>query len=239
MELEIAGIPVRVLRKDIKNMHLYVKPPDGRVEVSAPTHLPDESVAMFVCTRLGWIRQQQERFDDQPRQTAREFVSGETLYVWGKPHYLLVDYSARGNSLVLSGNRAVLTVRRDSTVRQRAAYVNEWYRGLLKAEIAKRLPRWEALTGLHCRSWQTRYMTTCWGTCNPDTGKIWLNLQLAKKNTECLDFVLLHELVHLREDRHSVAFVKVMDRYMPYWREVRRALNGSTLDGLPVLAAEL
>ena len=149
------------------------------------------------------------------------------------------DITVRGNSLVLSGNRAVLTVRRDCTVRQRAAYVNEWYRGLLKAEIAKRLPRWEALTGLHCRSWQTRYMTTCWGTCNPDTGKIWFNLQLAKKNTECLDFVLLHELVHLREDRHSAAFVKVMDRYMPYWREVRRALNGSTLDGLPVLAAEL
>lgn len=238
MELEIAGIPVQVLHKDIKHLHLYVKPPDGRVEVSAPAHLPDESVAMFVRTRLGWIRQQRERFDAQPRQSAREFVSGETLYVWGKQYFLQVAYSARGNSMTLSGSRAVLTVRRNSTSRQRAAYVNEWYRGLLKEEIARRLPRWEELTGLHCRSWQTKYMTTCWGTCNPETGKIWVNLQLAKKNTECLDFVLLHELVHLREDRHSAAFVEVMDRHMPYWREVRQALNSSTLDDLPAPAAE-
>ena len=232
MELEVAGIPVRVLKKDIKNMHLYVKPPDGHVEVSAPLRLSDESIAMFVRTRLGWIRKQQEKFFVQPRQTEREFVSGETLYVWGKQFFLQVEYSNRGNSLVLSGDRAILTLRKESTAQQRENYVNEWYRERLKAEIEKRMPKWETLTGLHCTSWQTKYMTTKWGTCNTKTGKIWINLQLAKKPFECLDYVLLHELAHLRVSDHGVEFISIMDEFMPYWREVRKQLNDSTLDYL-------
>ena len=166
MELKIAGIPVRIIKKDIKNMHLYVKPPDGHVEVSAPQHLSDESIAMFVRTRVGWIKKQQEKFRAQPRQTEREYISGETLYVWGKQFFLQVEYSNRGNALELSGDKAILTVRKESTPQQRENYVNEWYRERLKSEIEKRLPKWETLTGLHCSSWQTKYMTTKWGTCN-------------------------------------------------------------------------
>ncbi len=232
MELEVAGIPVKVLKKDIKNMHLYVKPPDGHVEVSAPLRLSDESIVLFVRTRLGWIRKQQEKFHVQPRQTEREFVSGETLYVWGKQFFLQVEYSNKGNSLLLSGDRAILTVRKESTAQQRENYVNEWYRERLKAEIEKRLPKWENLTGLHCSSWQTKYMTTKWGTCNTKTGKIWINLQLAKKPFECLDYVLLHELAHLRVSNHGAEFISIMDEFMPYWREVRKQLNDSTLDYL-------
>ena len=183
MELEIAGIPVRIIKKDIKNMHLYVKPPDGHVEVSAPQHLSDESIAMFVRTRVGWIKKQQER--------------------------------------------------KESTPQQRENYVNEWYRELLKAEIEKRLPKWETLTGLHCSSWQTKYMTTKWGTCNTKTGKIWINLQLAKKPFECLDYVLLHELAHLRVKDHGPEFIAILDESMPYWRDIRKELNDSTLDYLP------
>ena len=230
MDLEIAGISVKVIKKDIKNMHLYVKPPDGHVEVSVPRQLSDDSIAMFVRTRIGWIRKQQKRFLDQPRQSEREYVSGETLYVWGKQFFLQVEYSNKKNALELSGDKAVLSVRQDSTAKQRENYVNEWYRELLKAEIEKRLPKWEGLTGLHCSGWQTKYMTTRWGTCNTQTGKIWINLQLAKKPYECLDYVILHELAHLRVKDHGPSFIAILDEYMPYWRESRQLLNDSILD---------
>ena len=233
MELDISGIRVRIAKKAIKNMHLYVKPPLGHVEVSAPEHMSDASIAMFIRTRIGWIKKQQEKFRDQLRVSAREYVSGETLYVWGKQYFLKVEYGNRGNSLVLSGDKAILTVRQESTPEQRENFVNEWYRELLKAEIAKRLPKWEGITGLHSTGWQTKYMTTRWGTCNTRTGKIWLNLQLAKKPFECLDYVLLHELAHLRVKDHGAEFIAILDKFMPSWREVKKMLNDTPLDYLP------
>lgn len=130
-------------------MHLYVKPPDGHVEVSAPVNLSDESVELFIRTKIGWIRHQQEKFEQQPRQTAREYVSGEALYVWGLQYYLLVNYSNKSNSLVLDGDKAILTVREESSTEQRERFVNEWYRAVLKAEIERVLPKWEQITGLH------------------------------------------------------------------------------------------
>ena len=230
MYMVLNGIEVSVKRKAIKNMHLYVKPPDGHVEVSAPTQLSDESIELFIRTRIGWIRRQQEKFDKQPRQTAREYVSGEALYVWGRQYYLLVNHSSKGNSLVLDGDKAILTVRVDSTVEQREKFVNEWYRQILKAEIERRLPKWEQITGLHPAGWQTKNMTTRWGTCNTNTRKIWLNLQLAKKPLECLEYVILHELAHLKVRNHSKDFVAIMDQYMPYWRETKKLLNNLKLD---------
>ena len=197
MQIMVNGIEVSVTKKAIKNMHLYVKPPDGHVEVSAPANLSNESIEMFIRTKIGWIKRQQEKFEQQPRQTAREYVSGEALYVWGRQYYLLVNYSNRGNSLELDGDKAILTVREESTAEQRGRFVNEWYREILKAEIERVLPKWEKITGLHPDGWQTKNMTTRWGTCNVKTHKIWLNLQLAKKTPECLDYVILHELTHL------------------------------------------
>ena len=230
MQMEISGIKIEVQKKNIKNLHLVVAPPEGKVRVSAPMHLSDESIAMFVRTKLGWIKKQQEKFKKQPRQTEREYVSGETLYVWGQQYFLRVDYSYKGNSLVLEGNEAILTVRKESTASQREAFVNEWYRVLLKEKIETYLPKWEKITGLHCDSWQTKYMTTRWGTCNTNTGKIWLNLQLAKKPIECLEYVILHELTHLKVRNHSKEFVALMDQYMPYWREIKKLLNDLKLD---------
>ena len=230
MQIEISGIKIEVQKKNIKNLHLVVAPPDGKVRVSAPMHLSDESIAMFVRTKLGWIKKQQEKFAEQPRQTKREYVSGETLNVFGHQYFLRVEYSYKGNSLVLEGNEAILTVRKESTAKQRETFVNEWYRNLLKEKIKIFLPKWENITGLHCDSWQIKYMTTRWGTCNTNTRKIWLNLQLAKKPIECLEYVILHELAHLKVRNHGKDFVVIMDQYMPYWRDVKNTLNNLKLD---------
>lgn len=150
-------------------------------------------------------------------------------YFWGKQYYLQTEYGKK-NSIVLSSDKAVLTVRKESTVEQRENFVREWYRELLKTEIARLLPKWEKITGLKAESWQTKYMTTRWGTCNTKTGKLWFNLQLAKKSPECLEYIILHELVHLVEKKHNERFVSLMDKYMPMWREVKTTLNGQTLD---------
>lgn len=233
MQIVVSNISVEVIKKNIKNMHLSVLPPDGRVRVSAPTQLTDEAITMFVRTKLGWIKKQQEKFQLQLRQSERQYVSGETLYVWGKQYFLQVEYSYKGNALTLSGDKAILTVRKESSPKQRESFVNEWYRNLLKQEVAKYLPKWEKTTGLYCSSWQSKYMTTKWGTCNPTSKKIWLNLQLAKKPIECLEYVILHELAHLKAHNHGPEFTAILDQYMPYWREHKRRLNDSPLDYLP------
>jgi len=210
-------------------MHLYVKPPNGKVTVSAPLSMSDEAIERFVRTKVSWIKRQVDKFDTQPRHSKREHVSGETLYVWGKQYYLRTEYENK-NSLVLSGDKAILTVRKNSTAAQRESFIREWYRKQLKDEIMRLLPKWEKITGLKCRSWQTKYMTTRWGTCNPKTQKIWLNLQLAKKTTECIEYIILHELIHLLEKHHNERFISFMDKYMPMWREIKSTLNGQTLD---------
>jgi predicted metal-dependent hydrolase len=231
----IAGIEVRIDRKNIKNMHLYVKPPKGIVSVSAPLKMSDEVIERFVRTKVSWLKKQKAKFSEQLRQTERQYISGETLYLWGKQYFLQVEHGSK-NSLILSGNAAILTVRKESTgvtvgnVAQRENFVREWYRKQLKTEIEKVLPKWEEITGLKCNSWQTKYMTSKWGTCNYKTRTIWLNLQLAKKTHECLDYVILHELIHLTEKRHNEKFISLMDKYMPTWREVRNSLNNQILD---------
>lgn len=230
MQIEISGIKIEIQKKNIKNLHLAVIPPDGKVRVSAPLHLSDESITMFIRTKLGWIKKQQAKFERQPRQSEREYISGETLYLFGQQYFLRVEYSYKGNSLILEGNEAILTVRKESTASQREAFVNEWYRSKLKEKIEIYLPKWERITGLYCDSWQTKYMTTRWGTCNTNTGKIWLNLQLAKKPIECLEYVILHELAHLKVRNHGTEFVAILDQYMPYWRSIKKTLNDSLLD---------
>lgn len=227
--LNISGISIEVCKKSIKNMHLYVKPPNGRVTVSAPFSMSDEAIERFVRTKASWIKKQVTKFDNQPRQSKREYVSGETFYVWGKQYYLKTEYGNK-NSLTLSGNNAILTVRQGSTIEQRENYVREWYREQLKTEIARILPKWEKITGLKASGWQTKYMNTRWGTCNTKTGKIWFNLQLPKKTPECLEYIILHELIHLIEKNHNEQFISLMNQYMPMWREKKIALNGQLLD---------
>lgn len=229
MQLVISGIPVEVHRKKIKNLHLYVKPPDGRVELSAPESIDDKAIEAYLRANLSFIKKSIAEFKAQPRSSKRQYVSGETLYVWGKQYFLEFTPASK-NSFALEGDKAILAMSASSSVAQRESFMREQYRELLKAEVEKTLPKWEAVTGLHAESWHTKYMTTRWGTCNTESRKIWLNLQLAQKPLECLEFVILHELVHLRERSHNEVFVACMDAYMPNWRVVRKTLNDSKLD---------
>jgi predicted metal-dependent hydrolase len=230
MRILISDIPVEICKKKIKNMHLYVKPPHGKVSVSAPLHMSDETIERFVRTKASWVKRQVSKFEAQPRQSEREYISGETLYVWGKQYFLQVEYGTGKNALILSGDKAILTIREKSTAAQRDNVVKKWYRALLAEEIKKILPKWEKRTGLTCAGWQIKYMTTRWGTCNIDKRKIWLNLQLAKKTPGCLDYIILHELLHFIEKHHNERFISLMDIYMPFWRETKRLLNGQILD---------
>lgn len=210
-------------------MHLYVKPPDGHVSVSAPETMSDAAIERFVRTKLSWIKRQTQSFDQQPRQSKREYVSGETLYLWGKQYFLLVEYGNK-NDVDLRGDSVILTVRKGSAANQRGNVINEWYRKRLKEEITKILPKWEEKTGITATEWKVRYMTSRWGSCNVETGTIWLNLQLAKKTPECLEYIILHELVHLVEKNHNEAFLSLLDLHMPMWREIKAKLNSQTLD---------
>lgn len=230
MQIVISGIPIDIHKKNIKNMHLQIKPPNGQVVISAPLSMDDKAIEVYARTNLGWIKKQIEKFQQQPRSAKRQYVSGETMYIWGKQYYLSFVPDSRKNSFIIQGNSIVLSMRKNSTVKQREKYIREQYRRLLKGEIEKILPKWEQITGLHCESWQIKYMITRWGTCNTEKKKLWFNLQLAQKPVECLEYVILHELIHLKERTHNSIFIAYMDMYMKNWREVRKELNDLRLD---------
>ena len=230
MTIEVANIPITVYKKNIRNLHLSVMPPNGKVRVSVPLSISDESIAFFVRSKIAWIRKQREKFETQLRQGVREFISGETLYVWGKQYFLQVDYSNKGNDFVLTGNAAVLVVRKESTATQRENYVNEKLRDMLKTEIEKRLPMWERKTGFKCVRWITKVMKTHWGSYSQRTHNITFNLQLVKKPFECLDYIIVHELGHTKYRNHGKDFIGYMDKTFPFWRETKKQLNDFTLD---------
>lgn len=230
MRIVISGIPIDVQKKNIKNMHLQVKPPDGHVVISAPLSVDDKAIEAYARTQLGFIKRAIAQFQEQPRASRRQYVSGETMYIWGKQYFLVFKPDNQKNSFEIQNQNIVLSMSAKSTVKQRDAYVKEEYRKILKEEIEKRLPKWEAQTGLKCDSWQTKYMVTKWGACSTDKKKLWFNLQLAQKPYACLDYIILHELTHLLTRKHDATFIAHMDRYMPNWREVRKELNDSRLD---------
>lgn len=230
MRIVISGIPIDIQKKNIKNMHLQVKPPDGHVVISAPSSMDDKAIEVYARTNLSWIKKQIEKYQQQPREDKRQYVSGETIYIWGKQYFLSFISNSQRNSFDIQGNKVILSMRENSTVKQREAYVREQYRLVLKKEIKRILPKWEKITGLHCDSWQTKYMTTRWGTCNIEKKKIWINLQLVQKPMHCLEYVILHELIHFIERTHNSVFVAYMDQYMKDWRAVRKELNDCRLD---------
>lgn len=230
MRIVISEIPIEIQKKSIKNMHLQVKPPDGHVVISAPLDMPDQAIEIYARTNLKWIQDSIRKFQDQPRSAKRQYISGETMYIWGKQYFISFVPDEQKNSFEIQGNRVILRMKKNSTVRQRESYVREQYRVMLKEQIERLLPKWEQRTNLRPDSWQTKYMVTRWGTCSMEKRKLWFNLQLAQKPMECLEYILLHELLHLKERRHSPAFVADMDRYMPNWREVRKELNRQKLD---------
>lgn len=230
MRIVISGIPIDVQKKNIKNMHLQVKPPDGNVVISAPLSVDDKAIEAYARTQLGFIKRSITQFQEQSRASKRQYVSGETMYIWGKPYYLVFMPDKQKNGFEIQNQNVVLSMNEKSTVKQRDAYVKEVYRKMLKEEIEKRLPIWEARTGLKCDSWQTKYMLTKWGSCSTQKKKLWFNVQLAQKPYACLDYVILHELSHLLTEKHDAVFISNMDKYMPNWREIRKELNDCRLD---------
>ncbi|MGY1692307.1 M48 family metallopeptidase [Geodermatophilus sp. SYSU D01105] len=224
--IRVAGLDVDVVRKDVKNLHLAVYPPFGRVRVAAPPGLDDDAVRLAVVTRLPWIRKQRQRLLQQERETPRQYVDGETHYVWGRKYRLrVVDDGARQGLVERHGHwlelHSAVGTSRDSLERRLTA----WYREELKAAIPERLDHWVPLVGVEAPGWAVRRMKTKWGTCQREQSKIWLNLELAKKPPECLDYVMVHELVHLLERNHTERFFDLMSQLMPTWRTHRDVLN--------------
>jgi predicted metal-dependent hydrolase len=226
----VRGIPVEVVRKDIKNLHLAVYPPQGRVRVAIPLRLKDEAVRLAVISRLGWIRRQQAGFQEQDRQSQREMVTGESHYVFGR-RYRLDVIERDGPASVGRRNNRILELRvRPGTDREkREATLQHWYRQLLRAQIPELIAEWERAIGVTVAAWGIKKMKTRWGTCNVSARRVWMNLELAKKPVSCLEYILVHEMVHLLERHHNDRFRDYMDRFMPQWRVYREELNRAPL----------
>lgn len=228
--MEVAGISIEVLRKNNKNMHLYVLPPDGKVRVSAPYKVDDEAIRLFVLTKIGWVKSKIRDFEYQPRQTAREYVSGESHYLWGNRYRLKLEEGANRNSVITRAGYIVLSVREGSDLSDRERIMNEWYRKALKDRIPEMIERWQERIGVTVIEWQVKNMRTKWGTCNVSEKRVWFSLQLAKKPVECLDYIVVHELCHLLQNDHSAEFAALMDKHLPNWRETQKLLNGFIMD---------
>ena len=229
MQITISGIDIQVIKKNIKNIHLSVKPPIGKVVISAPKMLSKQSIESFARSNIGWIIRQKEKFKAQPRMTERQYISGETYYIWGKQFYLLFQDSSR-NYLKQDGEKIFLGMRQSSTSVQRQNYVREEFRKILIKQLDRLVPKWEEITGLYCDSYKTKYMLTSWGTCNAKAKRIWINLQMVEKPLECLEYIILHELVHLKISNHRSDFVEMMNKYMPDWKDRKTLLNKQVLD---------
>ena len=228
MQRTIDGLSVTIVRKSIKNMHLRVLSPDGEIQITAPNRLPLSQIDRFVREKRGWIEARQQQLAERPAATNTAFADGQTVYLWGGSYTLRLEEASRGRSTLRRGQEIVLSVHPEDDTSQRESLLNDFYREALSNQIAARLPLWEARTGLHPSAWQIKNMKTRWGTCNTATRKIWLTLQLAKQPPVCLDYVIAHELTHLRYPGHGQDFQAFLTRAMPNWPEVRKALNNQT-----------
>jgi predicted metal-dependent hydrolase len=221
---------VDVVRKDIKNLHLAVYPPDGRVRVAVPLLIDDEAVRLAVISKLAWIKRQQALFQGQDRQSAREYVSRESHYYWGDRYLLNVAYHDAPPQVVVRNKTTLdLFVRPGSDTARRERAMQEWYRQQLKVAIPPLIAKWEPIIGVDVAEWRVKRMKTKWGTCTIEARRIWLNLELVKKPPQCLEYIIVHEMVHLLERLHNDRFVAYMDEFMPQWRLFRDELNKEPL----------
>ncbi|MDZ7753660.1 MAG: SprT family zinc-dependent metalloprotease [Gammaproteobacteria bacterium] len=228
--IEVSGIPVEICRKAIKNLHVGVYPPNGKVRVAAPLHLDDEAVRLAVVSRLAWIERQRKSFGRQERQSAREMVTGESHYFEGKRYRLnVVEGPGVPRVRLVNNSTLVLKVPPGTDRAARQQVLDRWYRRRLKARIPELLGRWESVVGVNVANWRIKRMKTRWGSCNIDARRIWLNLELAKKAPVCLEYLLVHEMVHFLERHHNDRFRQLMDQLMPDWRLRRDELNQAPL----------
>lgn len=229
-QITVNGLPVQIVRKAIKNLHLGVYPPNGRVRVASPLRVSDEAVRLAVIGKLGWIKRQKARFEAQPRQSKREMVSGESHYFLGRRFRLrVVEHNGTGR--VVLRNRTILEiyVRQGADARERERVLRRWYRQQLRELIPPLLAKWEAVLGVQTAGWCIKKMKTKWGTCNVEARRMWLNLELAKKPVQCLEYIIVHELVHFIRRNHDEHFVATMNKHLPQWQMHRQVLNSAPL----------
>jgi len=227
--MTIRGIEVLVLRKKIKNIHLNVLPPNGAVRVSAPLNMNDDAIHTFLATRLSWIKKQQAKFKGQERQTIRKFVSGESHYFLGKRYLLEVEYidgkPKKPKVEIVNKKKIVLKVNPGSDSKKREQVLQNWYRKKLREILTPMIKSWQKKIVVEVNFWGIRQMKTKWGSCNEKTKRIWFNLELIKKPEYCIEYVVVHELLHLLERTHNDRFVQLLDKHLPKWRNTKDELN--------------
>lgn len=220
------NLTIDVVRKDIKNMHLAVYPPSGRVRIAVPLRIDDEAVRLFVLSKLGWIKIQQRNFKAQDRLSPRKYIERESHYFQGKRFLLrVIEHDAPPMVIMKTKTYIDLYVRPGTTTQQREIAINEWYRTELKKLIPPLIEKWSIQIGVSVNDWQIKHMKTKWGTCNIEKNRIWVNLELAKKPLQCLEYLIVHEMIHLLERHHNDRFLTLMEKHMPQWRFYKEELN--------------
>jgi predicted metal-dependent hydrolase len=224
-QIKLGDMAVEVVKKDIKNIHLSVYPPAGRVRISAPLRMNLDTIRVFVISKLGWIKQQQKKLREQERETPREYLDRESHYVWGKRYLFKVIESDQAPAVELKPSQMLLRTRLGVSNEKKQAVVEEWYRAQLKQAIPLLIAKWEPLMGVKVERFFVQRMKTKWGSCSLGSGSIRLNTELAKKPPACLEYIVMHEMAHLLEPTHSRRFIGLMDRFLPKWRLHRDELN--------------
>ena len=226
-QLLVADMAVRVIRKPIKHLHLRMVPPDASVQVSAPLHLSDERIRLTVLERLTWIKARQAAFATRAVPAVKQYVTGEMHYYCGQPYRLVVIEGVGKQQVVLNGDVLQMTVAVASSLEKRAALMDTFYRTTLKTKMPVLLAKWQPIMGVQANDWGIKAMKTRWGTCNTRDKRIWLSLMLAKTPVECIEYVLVHELVHLLERNHTPRFHAIMTQFLPHWPALKQQLNQS------------
>ena len=233
-QIMISDIIIDVVRKDIKNIHLAVYPPTGRVRLAAPLQVSEDAIRLFAVSKLAWIKRNQRKFEGQERITPREFLNRESHYFMGE-RYLLNIIEAEAPPKVILKNKTYINlfVRPGTPTAKRLEIMNEWYRIQLKKFIPDLIEKWEKMLGVEVDEWQVKQMKTKWGSCNIEQKRIWINLELAKKPEHCLEYIIVHEMIHLLERHHNDRFHHHLETLLPNWRQLKDELNQ-----LPVSHAE-
>ncbi|MDR3213442.1 MAG: M48 family metallopeptidase [Azoarcus sp.] len=228
--IRLEDLDIAVTFKRVRHVYLSVHPPGGNVTLVAPAGTRLEAAQAYAISRLDWIRRQQARIQGQPRETPRQFVTQESHYIWGEHHLLDVVERDAPPSVTMDRQRITLNVRPGADRAKRAAVYHRWQRELLHAAVPTMISRWEERLGVKVTSYFLRHMKTKWGSCHPFRAHIRLNTELVKKPPALLEYVIVHEMVHLLEPSHNARFHRLMDQFYPTWREAKRELNALPLE---------
>ncbi len=222
---ELGDVSISVTRRNIKNVHLSVHPPDGRVTLSAPKDTRLDVARAYAISKLGWIRNQQEQLANQARETPRKFIERESHYLWGRRYLMTVKRKNAKPSVSLDHKRITLTVRPGATKEKRAQVIHEWHKSLLHEAIPPLIAKWEKKLGVKVSAYFLQRMKTKWGSCNHRASRVRFNTELVKKPKDLLEYVVVHEMAHLIEPTHNDRFIAILDKHYPTWREARAELN--------------